>query len=194
MNEVEISIPSPPVSHYINFGIGLATNSAGPPASTVTSSSLARASALTRSCFPARYLLEDQAPAPAPVPVPAPAPAPVPAPAPAQARGRAQAQARGSALGPNPIQDAKNIVANCHRRLEESQITLLKAQTRVAEAQEEKMRQEARLAEVQTRREEEKMRQEARLAELQIRREQNQIQHEAELHAIRVKLLDDSFV
>ena len=148
MNKVEISIPSPPVSHYINFGIGLATNSAGPPASTVTSSSLARASALTRSCFPARYLLEDQAPAPAPVP--APAPAPVPAPAPAQARGRAQAQARGSALGPNPIQDAINIVANRHRGLEESQIAFLQAQTRVAEAQEEKMRQEVRLAEVQT--------------------------------------------
>ena len=158
--EVEISIPSPPVNHYANYGIGIATNS-GRATATVSSSAIDRACALTRACFPARYLGDEiaqtQAPAPAsapaPVPVPAPAPVPVPVPAPAPAPAPAQAQApalapalgraRVPALAVGPLQEAIDRVANRignNGALEEAQIALNQAQTRAAEAQEDKFR------------------------------------------------------
>ena len=195
--EVEISIPSPPVNHYANYGIGIATNS-GRATATVSSSAIDRACALTRACFPARYLGDEiaqtQAPAPAsapaPVPVPAPAPVPVPVPAPAPAPAPAQAQApalapapapalgraRVPALAVGPLQEAIDRVANRignNGALEEAQIALNQAQTRAAEAQEDKFRQYARLAEIKTRREEEMMRQ------------------DAEFHAKRMKIVDN---
>jgi len=76
------------VNHYANYGIGIATSS-GRATATVSSSAIDRACALTRACFPARYLLGDdiaqtQAQAQAP-----PRAAPQ-APTSAQARGRAR--------------------------------------------------------------------------------------------------------
>ena len=185
--EVEISIPSPPVNHYANYGIGIATNS-GRATATVSSSAIDRACALTRACFPARYLGDEiaqtQAPAPASAPAPVPVPAPAPAPAPAQAQAPALAPAPAPALGRarvpalavGPLQEAIDRVANRignNGALEEAQIALNQAQTRAAEAQEDKFRQYARLAEIKTRREEEMMRQ------------------DAEFHAKRMKIVDN---
>ena len=171
--EVEISIPSPPVNHYANYGIGIATNS-GRATATVSSSAIDRACALTRACFPARYLGDEiaqtQAPAPAPPQAAPQAPAPAPLPAPARGRARVPAPAVG------PLQEAIDRVANRignNSALEEAQIALIQAQTRTAQAQEDKFRQDARLAEIKTRREEELMRQ------------------DAEFHAKRMKLFDN---
>ena len=159
--EVEISIPSPPVNHYANYGIGIATNS-GRATATVSSSAIDRACALTRACFPARYLGDEIAQTQAPAPAPLPAPA----------RGRARVPA--PALG--PLQEAIDRVANRignNSALEEAQIALIQAQTRTAQAQEDKFCQDARLAEIKTRREEEL------------------IHQEAEFHAKRMKLFDN---
>ena len=171
--EVEISIPSPPVNHYANYGIGIATNS-GRATATVSSSAIDRACALTRACFPARYLGDEiaqtQAPAPAPPQAAPQAPAPAPLPAPARGRARVPAPAVG------PLQEAIDRVANRignNGALEEAQIALIQAQTRTAQAQEDKFCQDARLAEIKTRREEEL------------------IHQEAEFHAKRMKLFDN---
>ena len=75
----------PPVNQYANYGIGIATNS-GRATATVSSSAIGGACALTRACFPARYLLGDDI---AQTPAQAPPRAAPQAPASAQARGRA---------------------------------------------------------------------------------------------------------
>ena len=148
--EVEISIPSPPVNHYANYGIGIATNS-GQATDTVSSSAIDRACALTRACFPAWYLLGVEiAQTPAQAQAPPRAAPQAPASAQAQARGRAQVPA--PAIG--PLQEAIERVANCignNGALEEAWIALIHAQTRTAQAQEDKFYQDARLAEITTR-------------------------------------------
>ena len=135
------------MNHYANYGIGIATNS-GRATATVSSSAIGGACALTRACFPARYLLGDDI-AQTPAQAQAPPRAAPQAPASAQARGRARVPI--PAIG--DLQEAIERVAciGNNGALEEAQIALIQAQTSTAQAQEDKFPQDARLAEIMSR-------------------------------------------